>query len=73
MCGLAQARTFDTALYHSFINPYTHSDVDGRFYGPDGKVHAATNSTYDCGCLMWQVHAATNSSRTARSFRRVVA
>jgi predicted alpha-1,2-mannosidase len=32
--------TFYTALYHSLLNPNTFNDVDGRYIGFDGKVHA---------------------------------
>ncbi len=31
--------TFYTALYHALITPNIFSDVDGRYYGMDGKVH----------------------------------
>ena len=30
-----------TALYHSLIAPNVHSDVDGRWRGPDNQVHQA--------------------------------
>jgi len=30
---------FYTALYHSFLNPNTFSDVDGRYRGLDMKIH----------------------------------
>lgn len=30
---------FYTALYHSFLNPNTFSDVDGRYRGMDKKIH----------------------------------
>ena len=30
---------FYTALYHSMIAPTIYSDVDGRYYGPDRKIH----------------------------------
>ena len=37
-----QKVTFDTALYHTMVAPYVHSDADGRFRGPDGGVHTAS-------------------------------
>lgn len=40
-----EAVIFDTALYHTMVSPYVHSDVDGRFLGPDGNVHVARNFT----------------------------
>lgn len=33
-------RTFYTALYHSLLCPELFSDVDGRYRGPDGEIHA---------------------------------
>jgi len=32
---------FYTALYHSMIAPYVHSDLNGEYKGLDGKVHQA--------------------------------
>jgi predicted alpha-1,2-mannosidase len=31
---------FYTALYHSYLAPQLFSDVDGRYFGADGAVHA---------------------------------
>jgi predicted alpha-1,2-mannosidase len=36
----AQLRTFYTALYHAQLEPTLTSDVDGRYMGADGEVHA---------------------------------
>jgi predicted alpha-1,2-mannosidase len=36
----ADVETFYTALYHSLLNPNTFNDVDGRYIGFDGDVHA---------------------------------
>lgn len=36
----AQRRTFYTALYHTMLHPDVDSDVDGRYLGADGAVHA---------------------------------
>ena len=33
------ARTFYTALYHSFIHPNVFNDVNGQYFGFDGDVH----------------------------------
>ncbi len=33
---------FYTALYHSFLNPNTFSDVDGRYRGMDKAIHQLT-------------------------------
>lgn len=40
-----QGRVFDTALYHMFVSPYVHNDVDGRYRGPDGAVRLVENGT----------------------------
>ncbi len=32
---------FYTALYHSMLAPTIFSDVDGRYFGPDKKIHQA--------------------------------
>lgn len=34
-----QKRIFYTALYHSLLAPVVFSDADGRYRGPDGKIH----------------------------------
>lgn len=36
----AQTKNFYTAMYHTMIQPNTFSDVDGRYRGMDGKIHA---------------------------------
>lgn len=34
-----ECAVFYTALYHSLLAPVVYSDVDGRYRGPDGKIH----------------------------------
>lgn len=41
-----RGRVFDTALYHMFISPYLHSDADGRFNGPDERLHHSDGEFY---------------------------
>lgn len=36
----AQLTTFYTALYHSLLHPNVTEDVDGRYAGYDGSIHA---------------------------------
>ena len=38
-----EKKIFYTALYHTMIDPRNFSDVDGKYTGGDGKVHAAEN------------------------------
>jgi putative alpha-1,2-mannosidase len=52
------AEVFDTALYHTMVAPYVHSDVDGRFLGPDGQVHVARNFTYYSFLSTWDTYRA---------------
>ena len=42
----SRGRVFDTALYHMFVSPYLHSDADGRFNGPDGRLHYSESEFY---------------------------
>ena len=43
----AQLRTFYTALYRAFVSPDIDSDVDGRYRGADGQVHASRRPHYE--------------------------
>ncbi len=36
-----QKRVFYTALYHTLLSQQIGNDVDGKYYGMDGKVHVA--------------------------------
>jgi predicted alpha-1,2-mannosidase len=38
--GATNQTKFYTALYHSYLAPQLFSDVDGRYFGADGAVHA---------------------------------
>ena len=38
--GATNKTKFYTALYHSYLAPQLFSDVDGRYFGADGAVHA---------------------------------
>ena len=42
----AEKTSFYTALYRLHHFPNLHSDVDGRYRGPDGQVHADTRPHY---------------------------
>ncbi|WP_372751894.1 GH92 family glycosyl hydrolase [Labilibaculum sp.] len=37
----AQKELFYTNMYHCFLTPSLHSDVEGQYKGADGKVHTA--------------------------------
>lgn len=50
-----QQQTFDTALYHMMISPYVHNDVDGRFLGPDQRIHT-TSTVYYTFLSTWDIY-----------------
>lgn len=50
-----QKEAFVTALYHSFIDPRAFSDVDGKYTGADGKVHATDDFVYRTIFSGWDV------------------
>lgn len=58
---LDRARTFYTALYHSFLAPNLFNDVDGRYRGMDGTIHKITEhrSHYTVFSL-WDTYRATH-------------
>ncbi|HLN17552.1 MAG TPA: GH92 family glycosyl hydrolase [Acidimicrobiales bacterium] len=49
-------RTFYTALYHSLLDPNVVSDADGRYVGPDGKVHEAGHRAYYADFSEWDIY-----------------
>ena len=52
--------SFYTALYHSMLAPTIYSDVDGRYFGPDKKIHKADGWTnYSCFSL-WDTYRAAH-------------
>ncbi|MEX1003195.1 MAG: GH92 family glycosyl hydrolase [Crocinitomicaceae bacterium] len=44
---------FYTALYHSFLNPNTFSDVDGRYRGMDMQIHQSEVHTQYTVFSLW--------------------
>ena len=55
---LGDRTVFDTAVYHSLVSPYLHSDVDGRFVGPDGAVATADGFNYYSFLSTWDTYRA---------------
>ncbi|MFT4601104.1 MAG: putative alpha-1,2-mannosidase [Arenicella sp.] len=53
-----QEITFYTALYHSFLNPNTFSDVDGRYRGMDMKIHNSKKHTQYTVFSLWDTFRA---------------
>ena len=51
---------FYTALYHSMLAPTIYNDVDGKYYGPDGKVHQADGWTNYSTFSLWDTYRAAH-------------
>ncbi len=53
---MAQEHTFETALYHSLLFPNVVSDVNGKYAGTDGKVHAADHREEYANFSEWDIY-----------------
>ena len=51
---------FYTALYHSFLNPNTFSDVDGRYRGMDMQIHQSDKHIQYTVFSLWDTFRATH-------------
>ncbi|MBZ0269519.1 GH92 family glycosyl hydrolase [bacterium] len=59
--GTDEQRTiFTTALYHSLVAPNVWSDVDGRYLGMDGRVHAIDGARRYTVFSLWDTFRATH-------------
>jgi predicted alpha-1,2-mannosidase len=59
--GTAAERTsFYTALYHALLTPNVYSDVDGRYRGMDGKIHAAQRRRQYTVFSLWDTFRAAH-------------
>jgi predicted alpha-1,2-mannosidase len=59
--GTPDDRTvFYTSLYHSFLQPLTANDADGRYYGFDKKIHRAIGWTYYDFFSLWDTYRSQN-------------
>lgn len=54
----SRLRTFYTALYHTIICPTIFSDVDGRYFGPDKKIHTGGVITNYSTFSLWDTYRA---------------
>lgn len=52
--------SFYTALYHSMQAPTIYSDVDGRYFGPDKKIHKAEGWTNYPSFSLWDTYRAAH-------------
>jgi predicted alpha-1,2-mannosidase len=54
-------RMFYTALYHTQMCPSLFCDVDGSFWGPDGKSHPSEGFSYYTSFSLWDTFRAENA------------
>ena len=54
----ADRETFYSALYHAHLCPNLFCDVDGAFWGPDGKSHASEGFPYYTSFSLWDTFRA---------------
>jgi predicted alpha-1,2-mannosidase len=51
-----QKEIFYTSLYHSLLAQYISQDVDGKYYGMDGKVHEASGFDFYGSFSCWDTY-----------------
>lgn len=51
-----QKETFYTAIYHSLLAQYISQDVDGNYFGMDGKVHKAEGYDFYGSFSCWDTY-----------------
>jgi len=63
---------FYTALYHSFLNPNTFSDVDGRYRGMDMEIHQTSQHIQYTVFSLWDTFRATHPLFTITQQERTI-
>lgn len=66
-----QLKTFYTALYHAYTAPYTFSDVNGNYKGPDGEIHSVNKHTQYTVFSLWDTYRASHPLFTITQKKRV--
>lgn len=63
---------FYTGLYHSYLNPNTFSDVDGRYRGYDGAIHELPEDSKNNYTVfsLWDTYRATHPLFTLTQVQR---
>ena len=51
-----QKQIFYTALYHSLLAQVISNDVDGKYFGMDGKIHVAEGYSFFPSFLCWDTY-----------------
>lgn len=64
-------QTFYTALYHAYLAPYTFSDINGNFKGPDKEIHSVKRHTQYTVFSFWDTFRATHPLFTITQKKRV--
>lgn len=54
--GPEQKEIFYTAMYHALLSQYISQDVDGKYYGMDGKIHTASGFDYYGSFSCWDTY-----------------
>ncbi len=66
----AEQRIFYTGLYHAYLQPNVFTDVDGRYFGRDGKVHEAKAHTQHTVFSLWDTFRAAHPLYTILQMKR---
>jgi predicted alpha-1,2-mannosidase len=66
-----QKRNFYTAMYRLFIQPNNLADCDGRYRGPDGKVHESKDGFFYTTLSLWDTFRAAHPLYTLVASERV--
>lgn len=61
---------FYTALYHAYTAPYTFSDVNGNYKGPDGEIHSVTKHIQYTVFSLWDTYRACHPLFTITQKKR---
>lgn len=65
-----QLKIFYTALYHAYTAPYTFSDVNGNYKGPDGEIHSVHKHTQYTVFSLWDTYRAAHPLFTITQKKR---
>ena len=65
-----QLKIFYTALYHAYTAPYTFSDVNGNYKGPDGELHSVHKHTQYTVFSLWDTYRAAHPLFTITQKKR---
>ena len=69
--GPEQKEIFYTALYRSLLSQYIYQDVDGKYFGMDGKVHEAADYDFYGSFSCWDTYRSQHPLLTIVAPERV--